>query len=145
MSGLNDIPINVEETSEGLRGNALPILHEIRHGLSRLAETGETTLIDLHAIPFGPGDEDLLLSLLGRGEVEASISALGPTRVWETQFPGVWLVDHCNANDERIALHIEIAGIPDILRSQPQDIAEAVARLDARLAAGLDKTGHLQG
>jgi hydrogenase-1 operon protein HyaF len=140
MTGLNGIGVMVEATrSEPIEwGNALPILHEVRHGLSRLSETGESTLIDLHALPFGPGDEQRLLDLLGRGEVDARIDALGPTRVWETAFPGVWLVDHRNAQDERLALHIEIASVPEILRSQREDIADALVRLDARIttAAG---------
>ena len=48
---------------------------------------------------------------------------------------GVWLVDHHSVDDERIALHIEICTIPDILRTQAQDVQDAVAALDARLAA----------
>jgi len=116
-------------------GNALPILHEIRHGLCRLNETGEPTLIDLHALPFGPGDEERLLALLGPGEVEARIDTLGHTRIWETAFPGVWLVDHRNAHEERLALHIEISSVPEILRSQREDVADALTRLDARIAA----------
>ena len=142
MNGLNGIGLVVEDRrSEPTEwGNALPILHEIRHGLRRLNETDEPTLIDLHALPFGPGDEERLLALLGRGEVEAQIDALGPTRVWESAFPGVWLVDHRNAEDERLALHIEISRIPEILRSQSEDIADAIVRLDARIA---DHTGAL--
>jgi hypothetical protein len=38
-------------------GNALPILNEIRHALDRLLESGETTVIDLGALPMGPQDE----------------------------------------------------------------------------------------
>ena len=138
MSGLNAIKVIVAEREPDPAdwGNALPILHEVRHGLGRLAETGETTVIDLHALPFGPGDEARLLAILGQGEVTAHIEALGPTRVWESNFPGVWLVDHRNATDERLALHIEISSVPEILRSQGADIADALYRLDARL--GLD-------
>jgi len=138
MSGLNGIGLVVEDhPSQPIEwDNALPILHEIRHGLHRLSGGGEPTLIDLHALPFGPGDEERLLELLGRGEVEADIDALGPTRVWETAFPGVWLVDHRNAQGERLALHIEIASVPEILRSQSEDIADALTRLDACIAAG---------
>jgi hydrogenase-1 operon protein HyaF len=137
MSDLEHIAVAVEPIGSAGKdwGNALPILHEIRHGLERLAQTSEPTLIDLHAIPFGPGDEERLLEFLGRGEVQAGIEALGTTRVWESEIPGVWLVDHRNGNNERVALHIEINRIPDILRTQSDDILEAVARLDARLGA----------
>jgi hydrogenase-1 operon protein HyaF len=140
MTGLDGIGVRVEQrgADDEAWGNALPILYEVRHALQRLSKTGETTVIDLHALPFGPGDEDHLLALLGRGEVEARIDALGPTQVRETGFPGVWLVDHRNAQNERLTLHIEIASIPDILRSQSEDVADALLRLDARIdsAAG---------
>lgn len=137
MSGLASIPVSVEpiEVSPRAWGNSLPILHEVRHGLKRLAESGERTLIDLNAMPFGPGDEKRLFELLGRGEVEATIDALGPTRVWETAVPGVWLIDHCNLEGQRLALHIEIATIPDLLRTQRQDVQDAISKLDARIEA----------
>jgi hydrogenase-1 operon protein HyaF len=117
-------------------GISLPILHEIRHGLKRLAETGENTLIDLSTIPFAPADEARLLGLLGEGEVRAEVNALGPTWVWESGVHGVWLVDHRNLEGQRLTLHIEIARIPDILRTQRQDVEDAIMELDARIAAG---------
>jgi hydrogenase-1 operon protein HyaF len=115
---------------------SLPILHEIRHGLRRLAQTEEGTLIDLSAIPFAPGDESRLLGLLGEGEVRAEVNALGPTRVWESGVHGVWLVDHRNLEGQRLTLHIEIARIPNILRTPRQDIEDAIMELDSRIAAG---------
>ncbi len=131
MSALDSIPIAVEAPRPAQEwGNALPILHEIRHGLERLAATGEPTLIDLRAIPFGPGDEARLLERLGRGEVEARIHALGETLIRETAIPAVWLVDFLNAEGERIALHLQIDRIPSILMTQPEDLVEAPARLD---------------
>ena len=47
---------------------------------------------------------DRPIKLLGRGQVEATINALGPTRLWETRFPGVWVVDYSNAEDQRLDL-----------------------------------------
>ena len=140
MFAVGDIPIRVETSGEPQDwGNALPVLHEIRHALERLAETGETTLIDLNGIPFGPGDEARLLALLGEGEVEATLHAFGPTRIRETAVPGVWLVDHRNAEDERLVLHLEVAAVPNILLTQEEDLAGAVAVLDSRMDAGLTK------
>ena len=116
----------------------MPILSEIRHALARLAETGEPTCIDLAAMPFGPGDEDRLMELLGRGEVQASVDALGPTRIWETRFPGVWVLDYANADDQRIALQIEVDEVPRILRAQRPDLNDSLIALDARLKAAAD-------
>jgi hydrogenase-1 operon protein HyaF len=137
MSTLSDIPIRIEPSPASPRdfGNALPILGEIRHAVARLAETGEATRIDLASIPFGPGDEDRLLELLGRGEVQATVDALGPTRIWETRFPGVWLVDYANADDQRLALQIEVDEVPQILRTQSADLDDSLSALDARLEA----------
>lgn len=134
MSGPQSIPLAVEVSKVAQEwGNALPILHEVRHALERLATTGAPGLIDLRAIPFGPGDEARLLARLGRGEVEAVIHALGETQIWECAIPAVWVIDHYNAEGERIALHLEIDRIPSLLMTQAEDLAEATARLDAIL------------
>ncbi len=133
MTGLSDIPVITE--SAGFRHNALPILHEIRHALARLGGGGEPTVIDLKAIPFGPGDEDQLLAFLGRGEVSAEIDALGPTRVYETAYTGVWVVDYRDTEEAQIALQVEVAEVPGILKSQPEDLAAAQKRLAQALDA----------
>ncbi len=134
MSGPQSIPLAVEVSNVAQEwGNALPILHEVRHALERLATTGLPGIIDLRAIPFGPGDEARLLARLGRGEVEAVIHALGETQIWECAIPAVWVIDHYNAEGERIALHLEIDRIPSLLMTQAEDLAEATARLDAIL------------
>jgi hydrogenase-1 operon protein HyaF len=118
------------------RGNAIPILHEVRHALGRLIAAGQETSIDLNAIPFGPGDEERLIDLLGTGEVAATIEALGPTQVQETAIPGVWLLDYRNVEGERLALHLEIAAVPQILRTHSEDLDSSIAALDARLQLG---------
>jgi hydrogenase-1 operon protein HyaF len=136
MTSLDDIPVRVEgRTTAGEFGNALPILSEVRHALARLIEAGEPTQIDLGAMPFGPGDEDRLMALLGRGEVSATIDALGPTRIRETAFGGVWVVEYLNADEQRVALHLEIDEVPRMLRCQPGDLADALAAMDERIAA----------
>jgi hydrogenase-1 operon protein HyaF len=143
MSALHKIPIVVDPGSSGAAetavnghrlGTADPVLHEVRHALTRLIETGETTKIDLRAMPFGPGDLERLLAFLGTGEVQASVDALGPTRVQETGVSGVWLIDYLNSEAQRLALHLEIATVPEILCPQPQDLTDAIAALDARLS-----------
>ena len=117
-------------------GQVDSILHEIRHALARLITTGTGTKIDLHKTPLGPGELDHLLAQLGTGEVQARIDAMGPTRIQETALTGVWLVDYLNTQDQRLAFHLEIATVPEILCPQPQDLTAAIDRLDARLATG---------
>lgn len=136
MTSIGDIPVKVEGGAAGSDfGNALPVLSEVRHALARLLESGEPTQIDLGAMPFGPGDEERLMALLGSGEVSATIDALGPTRIRETAFTGVWVVEYLSAEEQRMALHLEIDEVPRMLRPQPGDLADALAAIDAQLAA----------
>lgn len=103
--------------------------------MERLSREGESTILDLRAIPFPPGDEQRLLDYLGTGEVEAQLHALGNSLIRETRYSGVWVVEHKNGDDERVALQIEITSVPAILRAQPEDIEEGLNRLTASLSA----------
>ncbi len=49
------------EAGEALTHNVAPLLHEIRHGLARLLETGAATIIDLRSIPMAPGEEERII------------------------------------------------------------------------------------
>ena len=115
-------------------GNVEPLLHEVRHALQRWLDDAEVTIIDLRSIPMGPGDEDRIISELGRGEVQARMSALGPSEIIETRFSGVWLVTHWNENDEVIGKFIEICDMLRLLMAQEEDIREGLDLLDAQLA-----------
>ncbi|AKH19519.1 hydrogenase expression/formation C-terminal domain-containing protein [Sedimenticola thiotaurini] len=123
-----------------LTHNTLPLLNEVRHALKRLVRTGESTIIDLRAIPFGPGDEERLLDLLGQGEVQATLDSLGRTSIKESRFSGVWIVDHYNSEDERIAFQIEVIDIPDLLRAQADDMSQSLDKLATLLEDELQGT-----
>ncbi|MEJ2622465.1 MAG: hydrogenase expression/formation protein [Candidatus Thiodiazotropha sp.] len=135
MQRLQDIAIKVEspEGAQASHGNVLPILHEILQALQRFSSQAEPHCIDLRSLPFGPGDEEQLLNLLGRGEIRMTMDALGESTLWETAFSGVWVVDHRNAEGERVALQIEIGSVPEIVFSQQEDIVDAINRLEAQL------------
>lgn len=137
MSALDGIPVSVEgPIAKGLlaTGNALPVIHEIRHALGHLLKTGHGTTIDLSAIPFGPGDQEHLLEFLGRGEVSATVNSLGNTLITETAFPGVWLVDYLSPRGQRLAWHIEITCLPSLLATPRDELAQSLDQLDFRLA-----------
>jgi len=102
--------------------------------LARLLESDETTTIDLRGIPLAPGEEARIVSELGQGEVQARLSALGPSEIVETRFPGVWLVTHYNSENEVIGKFIEVCKMPQILKAQTEDIREGLAQLTAHLA-----------
>ncbi len=115
------------------RGNVEPILNEVVHALDRLLESGEPTVIDLASLPFGPGELEALEARLGTGELTAELNALGTSRICETTYPGVWWLEHRNADDDVVGRYIEITRSPDILRSQDADMQAARARLIADL------------
>lgn len=129
MTALEAINVNVETPT----GNIQPLLHEIRHALKRLADGEAGTVIDLKRLPLGPGEEERIEAILGEGEVRAELDALGPTLVQETSFPGVWFVTHKNADGAVVARFIEVTRIPDILMSQPEDIADGIKQLEREL------------
>ena len=133
---LEDIPIEAPTGTAPYpaTGNDLPILHEIRHALRRLSKQGESTTIDMQAIPMAPGEEQRILQLLGQGEVKALLDTLGESEVSETAFPGVWTVIHRNTHREIVGKFIEITRCPDILCSQEADIRASVERIGNTLS-----------
>lgn len=136
MSSLDTIPVSTETAT----GNVEPLLHEIRHALRRLADGKEGTTIDLKRLPLAPGEEERIERTLGAGEVQAQVDALGPTLIQETSYPGVWLITHKNADDVVVARFIEVTFIPEMLRSQPADIIDGIARLEDEL--GNEEQNH---
>ena len=129
MSSLNTIPV----TTEVATGNVEPLLHEIRHALKRLASGKDGTTIDLKSLPLAPGEEERIEATLGTGEVRAEVDALGPTLIQESSYPGVWLITHKNADNAVVARFIEVTYIPELLRSQPEDIDAGIDRLENEL------------
>jgi len=119
-----------------LTWNVQPILHEIRHALGKLLETGESSIIDLRSIPLAPGEEETIIDTLGCGEVHAKLNALGPSEIYETRFAGVWLTTHFNEESNVIGRFIEVTRFPDILKSQQEDMTISLARLEHELENG---------
>ena len=135
MSKLEQIGIKVisdpQDTAQS--GIVITILHEISEMLDDLLDKDESSAIDLQDLPITPGDYELLREVLAEGEVHASIDAIGPTEVRETLFPGVWWITHYNVEGDIMADVIEVALVPDILKSHPDDVNDARDRLNALL------------
>ena len=131
MNNLESIPVHVEAPTEGhLRTeNVGPLLQQIEQALQDLQQTGSETVIDLGAMPFSAQDEQELRERLGRGEVNATVEAFGPTRVQETAFAGVWLVEYQDAEQRRLTLHLQIARIPELLITPADDLVDSLASL----------------
>jgi len=116
-----------------LTWNVQPLLHEIRHALGKLLDTGENSIIDLRSIPLAPGEEDTIIDTLGCGEVHAKLNALGPSEIYETRFAGIWLITHFNEENSVIGRFIEITRFPDILKSQSEDMTISLNQLEHEL------------
>lgn len=114
-------------------GNVGPLLHEVRHAVQELLASGAESVIDLRAIPLGPGEEERIAETLGRGEVQVRLSALGPSEIFETRYPGVWMSLHRNQDGEVIGRYIEVCMVPPLVRSQQEDIRVGLQALDSRL------------
>ncbi|RKZ55840.1 MAG: hydrogenase accessory protein HupE [Gammaproteobacteria bacterium] len=131
------VKFNIQIGDE-LTQNVKPLLHEIKHALDNLIETGKTTIIDLRSIPLAPGEEDKILTTLGQGEVHAQLHALGLSEVIETQYAGVWIITHYNDENHIISRFIEVTTMPEILCSQTEDIMAAFSRLTVSLENDLE-------
>jgi len=130
LNTLAGIPVTVELAS----GNVELLLHEIAHALERLLESGKASVIDLRGVPLAPGEEERILEFLGTGEVRAELDAGGPSSVNESRFAGVWVVTHHDPSGEIIGRLIEIAFVPDIMRSQLVEMRESRERIARELA-----------
>lgn len=124
---LNNIPIQLK--SKISLGTLLPLLHEIRHALTRLLHQKEETAIDLRNFPLSQQDKQTLFQVLGKGEIQAELTALGRSLIWETQLPGLWVVEHYNTDEILLSQSLEITGIPSILTAPPEDIQQGLEQL----------------
>jgi hydrogenase-1 operon protein HyaF len=127
------IPIHVQSEGAYSVGNIRALLAEIAARLESLANDGTSGSIDLNSLPFAPGEYEQLRQALGQGEVTAHIEAIGASEITETRYPGVWWVTHYNVEGDIVADMLEIATIPEILMSQPDDIRSGLALLHVQL------------
>ena len=136
MNELQNISVTVMDTysrEQDVTENLRALLTEISSMLTMLINDGNSSSIDLHSLPLLPGEHETIKTILGEGEVAATLHALGSTTIYETVLSGVWWITHDNENGERIAETIEITRMPEILKSQPMDIEAAETALQQQL------------
>jgi hydrogenase-1 operon protein HyaF len=141
VSRLAHIPIRFEPARinptaavGGLGGGVAAILSELVTLLDRLAERDEAAMIDLRSLPMGPQDRVELQRVLGDGEVQATVNAQGLSNIRETGVPGVWWVEHRDAQGDLVAEMIEVGRVPLILSSASDEIASGALALRERIA-----------
>jgi len=130
---LDAIPIHVitpPSGEPGLTGNARPLLRELAEQVKRLLETGETSAIDLSALPLTPADLDWLREKLGAGEIAVTLQASGESTLNETACPGIWWVTHRNEQGAVTSQFIEVAFVPELVKAHPQDVAIGLENLE---------------
>ncbi len=129
---LKDIPVRFDSgpgpgDSEPT-GMAMALLREVADHLLTVAQGGERQVVELGNLPLSDGDLQLLEDKLGRGEVDAKVSASGLTEVYETAFPGVWWVKYFDNGDRPAAQQLEIGTVPMIIEAHPDDIQASADR-----------------
>jgi hydrogenase-1 operon protein HyaF len=130
---LDAIPIHVIDSPSpeaGLTGNAPPLLHELAEQVRRLLDSGETSAIDLGALPLTPADLDWLRTGLGAGEIAVTLNANGESTLSETASPGIWWVTHRNEKGVVTAEFIEVAFVPELVKAHPEDVKIGLERLE---------------
>jgi len=130
---LDAIPIhviNAPPIESGLTGNAPPLLRELAEQVKRLLATGESSAIDLSALPLTPADLDWLRDKLGSGEIAITLQANGESTLNETACPGVWWVTHHNEQGAVASQFIEVAFVPELVKAHPQDVAIGLEKLE---------------
>ena len=128
MSALN-IPVEISQPMSGM----LPsILNELVQHLQNLIENGQPHSIDLARQPLTSIDLIELEKLLGKGELSITLNTIGDSEIFETAFSGIWWVKHYTADQVLISQFIEITNIPDIIKSQPEDMQLALSRLKSQ-------------
>jgi hydrogenase-1 operon protein HyaF len=122
---LDAIPIHVINPppgEPGLTGNAPPLLRELSELVMRLLASGETSAIDLTALPLTPADLDWLQDKLGAGEISVTLQANGESTLNETACPGIWWVTHHNEQGAVTSQFIEVAFVPELVKAHPEDV-----------------------
>jgi hydrogenase-1 operon protein HyaF len=132
MSGLADILIHVDEKAQA--ENARALLHELENHLQHLIEGGETTRIDLSGLPLNAADYDLLESVLGHGEVIATVDSLGVSEVSDTAIPGIWRIEYYNSEEVLVAEYIEVTRCPELLQTPLEEMKNGLSLLHEAMA-----------
>lgn len=130
---LEDIAVSVAGGEEFLTGNAAAVLREIGSLLEQLAQTGDGGCIDLASLPFSSADRSWLQAKLGKGEVEVSINAGGPTTIVETGTPGVWWITHRNEQNAKSGEFIEVTLVPELVATHPDDVLLGLDSLNKKI------------
>jgi len=113
----------------GADGLVDALLMEVASLLQTLIAHQRPGSIDLLGLPLSPACLATLEARLGEGEIAATLQISGTSVIRETKFPGVWWTRHADETGRTVALLIEVAEVPEILRANRGDMALGLRRL----------------
>jgi hydrogenase-1 operon protein HyaF len=125
---LIDIPVKAIDKPTGM---ANAVMNELSDYLKRLAEEGESNMIDLMSLPMTEADINELADMLGVGEVKATISSIGSSSIRETAYRGIWWVTHYGDDEKVLSELIEITQVPEILVTHIDEIKHSAQSIAA--------------
>jgi hydrogenase-1 operon protein HyaF len=105
------------------------LLMEVADLLQNLISHQRPGSIDLLGLPLSAACLAALEQRLGQGEISASLSVSGKSEIRDTKFPGVWWTSHTDEAGGLVAMLIEVAEVPDILRTSRVDMEHGHQRL----------------
>jgi hypothetical protein len=137
MSKITEIPVHIELSNESFPSESasmlIPILHELVAMHKTLLSSGQSNILDLRHEPLDVEEITALKELLGQGEINANLTALGSTNISETSVSGVWWITHFNQEGNILSEAIEITTCPEMLKTFPEDLEPALVKLQDKL------------
>lgn len=116
--------------------NAPAILMELVQALKDLYEKGEEHIIYINKLPLTEEDREVLLDVLGEGQVRISLSSkVQPVEWRETGISGIWIGVFYDRDNKPILETIEVCHFPQLAKAQREDIEESIRVLKERIEA----------
>lgn len=126
---LQKAPVPLPEAGPGIM-NGLALLAEINeHAANWHPGIEHNRVLNFTLLPTSPGDQQLLIDVLGRAELVLDSGGFGNCRVIATTVRHVWAVQYVNGMGKTIMDTIEIGRIPDAAVAASQDLEDSSARL----------------
>jgi hydrogenase-1 operon protein HyaF len=98
------------------------LLAEISTLMENLVDRNISGSIDLLGLPLSAACLALLEQRLGTGEINVTLTAAGKSEIHETSFAGVWWSSHADETGRIVAMLIDVALVPEILKSSIDDV-----------------------
>jgi len=105
------------------------LLTEISALMEDLVDRNIPGSIDLLGLPLSAACLALLAQRLGTGEIKVTLTAAGKSEIHETDFSGVWWSSHADETGRVVAMLIDVAYVPEILKANIDDLRRSNRRL----------------